>query len=149
VPLNELVFVPNATAGINTVLRNLVYAPGDVIIFFSTVYGGCEKTIASLTETTALEARKVEYEFPISHEEIVGRFLEVVRKAKAEGLNVKAALFDTIVSIPGVRFPFEKLVEACRQEGVLSVIDGAHGIGHIPLDLGKLDVDFLVSNTHK
>lgn len=146
---NEIVFVKNATSGINTVLRNLTYSPGDVAIYFSTIYGAIEKTLVSIGETTPLKARKVEYQFPIGHEELVRRFVDTVRAAKADGLNVRFAVFDTIVSMPGVRFPFEKLVEACREEGVLSVIDGAHGIGQIPLDLGELQPDFFTSNCHK
>ncbi len=43
-----------------------------------------------------------------------------------------------------VRVPFERLVEECRNYGILSLVDGAHGIGHVPLDLGKLDADFFV-----
>ncbi|PGH08709.1 hypothetical protein AJ79_05900 [Helicocarpus griseus UAMH5409] len=148
-PLNEIVLVKNATTGVDTVLRNLVYKPGDVIIYFDTVYAACEKAISYLMETTPLQARKVPYSFPISHEEIVKRFVEVVTQVKSEGLNVKMALFDTIVSNPGVRFPFEELVAKCREEGILSCVDGAHGVGQIPLDLGKLGADFFVSNCHK
>lgn len=149
VPVEECVFISNATTGVNLVLRNLVYAPGDLIIYFDTIYGACEKTIAHIMETTPVQARKVEYEFPCKHEEIVARFLEIVKKAKREGKRVRVAVFDTIVSLPGVRFPFERLVEACKREGVLSCIDAAHGVGQIPLDLGKLGADFLVSNCHK
>lgn len=139
----------NASSGTNTVLRNLNFKPSDIIIFFATVYNAVEQTLISLMETTPVQARRVDYTFPIRHDEIVERFLAVVRKAKSEGLNVRAAIFDTIVSVPGVRFPFEKLVKACKDEAVLSIIDGAHGIGHIPLNLGELSPDFFVSNCHK
>lgn len=131
-------------------LRNLVWERGDVIIFFETTYGGCEKGIASITEVVpGVEARKVGYQFPVSHGEIVRRFEEVVRGCRAEGLRVRVAVFDTVVSVPGVRFPFERLVEVCKGEGILSLVDGAHGIGMIPLDLGELGADFFVTNAHK
>ncbi|KAG5294526.1 aminotransferase family protein (LolT) [Histoplasma ohiense] len=148
-PMNEIVFIKNATTGVNIVLRNLQYVPGDVIVYFDTVYAACEKTIAWLMESTPVQARKVPYSFPTTHEEIMKRFGEVVKQLRSEGLNVRVALFDTIVSNPGVRFPFEELVAECRKEGILSCVDGAHGVGHIPLDLGKLDADFFVSNCHK
>ncbi|GIC85452.1 putative aminotransferase family protein (LolT) [Aspergillus udagawae] len=149
VPTNECVFVKNASTGVNTVLRNLDFKQGDVVVYFDTVYGAVEKTLVSLTETTPLQLRKVRYQLPISHDELVRKFGEVVAKAKADGLKVRVAIFDTIVSMPGVRFPFERLIEACRAEGILSVVDGAHGIGQIPLDLGALQPDFLTSNCHK
>jgi Selenocysteine lyase len=149
VPTNECVLVKNATTGVNTVLRNLAFKEGDVIVYFATIYGAIEKTIVSVSEATLARGLKVEYQFPISHDELVKRFRDVVADAKGKGLNVRVAVFDTIVSLPGVRFPFEKLVEACRDEGVLSLIDGAHAIGQIPLDLAKLNPDFFVSNCHK
>ena len=52
VPVNEVVFVPNATTAVNTVLRNLKYEQGDVILHFSIVYGACMKTIVSVCETS-------------------------------------------------------------------------------------------------
>ncbi|KAI1906724.1 hypothetical protein LOZ61_006516 [Ophidiomyces ophidiicola] len=149
VPTNEVVFVKNATTGVNLVLRNLQYQPGDVIVYFYGVYGGCERTVAYVVETTCVKARKVMLDFPCTHDDMVQRFMDVVKQVKAEGLNVKVALFDTISSQPGIRLPFERLVEICREEGILSCIDGAHGAGQITLDLAALDADFFVSNCHK
>ncbi|KAL1965525.1 hypothetical protein VTN77DRAFT_5608 [Rasamsonia byssochlamydoides] len=148
-PTHECVFVRNATTGVNTVLRNLVFSEGDAIVYFATIYGAIENAIVHLTETTPVRARKVEYQLPLSHEEIVQRFRDVVAKAKADGLTVRVAVFDTIVSQPAVRFPFERLIEVCREDRILSVVDGAHAIGQIPLDLGTLQPDFFVSNCHK
>lgn len=96
-----------------------------------------------------LEARKVGYEFPVAPGEIVGRFRDLVKECRREGLRVRLAMFETIVSCPGVRFPFERLVGVCREEGVLSLVDGAHAVGQIPLDLGELGADFFVTNLHK
>ena len=149
VPVQEVVFVKNATTGVNTILRNLSYEEGDVIIYFATIYGAIEKMITSLTETTPLQARKVDYTCPISHQALVQKFRDVVEQARSEGLNVKVAVYDTVTSLPGMRFPFEELTRVCKDEGIFSVIDGAHGIGHIPLDLKELQPDFFTSNLHK
>ncbi|KAI5291435.1 hypothetical protein KEM54_004712 [Ascosphaera aggregata] len=149
VPTDECVFVKNATSGVNTALRNMIYKEGDVIIYFATVYGACEATIASLVETTPVEARRVEYAMPTTHDHIVEQFQATVEKTRADGLNVRAALFETVVSMPGVRFPFERLCEVCRMYGIYSVLDAAHGVGQIPLDLSQVHPEFCVSNCHK
>jgi selenocysteine lyase/cysteine desulfurase len=148
-PKDECVFIKNATTGVFTVLYNLDFKEDEVVIYFEPVYGAVEMGIVSLQEHCNFQARKVPLEFPITENELVRRFREVVRKACAEGLKVRAALFDAVVSNPGVRFPFERFVGVCREEGILSVIDGAHGVGMIPLDMKELQPDFFVSNCHK
>lgn len=149
VETDTCVFVSNATTGVNTVLRNLVYKPGDIIVYFDTIYGACERSVSYITETTAAEAVKVQYTYPVSDTWLVREFKRVVKAEQAKGNNVRVAIFDTVVSLPGLRMPFEQLTEACRGLGVLSCVDGAHGVGHIELDLEKLDPDFFVSNCHK
>jgi len=68
---------------------------------------------------------------------------------ESKGGKVRIAVFDTVVSAPGVRMPFERLTQKCKELGVMSCIDGAHGVGHLNIDLGALDPDFFVSNCHK
>lgn len=81
----------------------------------------------------SLRGMEVEIEFPISEEEVVRRMREGIEKVRKEGKRVKVAMFDTVLTFPGVRMPWERLVELCREMGVLSLIDGAHGIGEMPL----------------
>lgn len=141
--------MPNATTGVNTVLRNLVFEPGDKILYFSTIYGACHKSIEYITETTPAESVGIEYTFPVEHDWLVDEFRRKVIAEKERNNKVRIAIFDTIVSSPGVRMPFERLLEACKELDVLSCVDAAHGVGNIPLDLEALDPDFLVSNCHK
>ena len=148
-PVEGVVFVPNASTGTNTVLRNLVFSPGDVIIYFSTVYGACGKTVTYITETTPATSRMIEYTYPLSDSELCAKFEEAVKEIKASGKNPRIAIYDTVASQPGVRMPFERLTELCRQYGIFSCIDGAHCVGGIPIDLTKLDPDAFVSNCHK
>ncbi|RAK76617.1 putative aminotransferase family protein (LolT) [Aspergillus fijiensis CBS 313.89] len=145
-PVRDLVPVKNATTGVATVLHNLAphFVEGDTLLYFSTVYGAVENGLFSLRDHLpgpTLRLRKIEYAFPITPAELVQRFREAVRQVRAEGSRPRIAVLETVVSLPGVRFPFEILVKVCREEGVWSLVDAAHGVGMIELDLGTALVD--------
>jgi hercynylcysteine S-oxide lyase len=145
-----VVFVPNATSGVNAILRNLQYRDKDCVIYFTTIYGACEKTLFSIRETSPdLQLRMVEYVLPCTHDHLLDALAKTIDQAVADDLNPKLCLFETITSVPAARFPFERITKLCRDRGILSLIDGAHGVGHIPLNLQELDPDFFVSNCHK
>jgi hercynylcysteine S-oxide lyase len=155
-PVDECVFVTNATTGINTVLRNLVYKEKDVIIYFDTIYGAIDRTLKSIKETNPqITLRKVghgqdfAYTLPCTHPDILNAFSQTISRILYDGYTPRVAVFDTIVSKPGVRFPFERLTKMCKEYGILSMIDGAHAVGQIPLNLSQLDADFFVTNCHK
>ncbi|WPB04230.1 uncharacterized protein RHO25_008875 [Cercospora beticola] len=149
VPVETCVYTVNASMGIDTVLRNISYEPGDVILCFTSIYGSFGYTIQHLTETTPAEAKPIALEYPISDEFVVKAFQNAIEEVLAEGKKPRLALFDTISSLPAVRVPFEQLTKICKQYGIFSCIDGAHGVGHMPLDLRTLDPDFFSSNLHK
>lgn len=109
-----MVFVPNASTGINTVLRNLVFGKGDVILRFSTVCGACEKTVESISETTYVEKVFISIEYLIEDDEIVRRFISTAQSLQNEGKNVRIAMFDIVLTFPGVRFLWEELIAACK-----------------------------------
>lgn len=148
-PVSEIVLVPNATTGIGTVLRALTFVPGDRIVHFDFIYGSCSHAVTYITETTPATRVCIAAPFPISDDALVALLQTAIEREQRAGARVRVALFDSIISMPGLRLPFERLVRVCRGLGVLSLVDAAHGVGHIPLDLTALDADFLVSNCHK
>ncbi|KKP00341.1 aminotransferase [Trichoderma harzianum] len=144
---DEIVLVPNATLALNTVLRNLRYEPGDLIAYVQGTYGAIEKTVDYLVESTPVESVRVPFDPTTDDDDtLVGAFRSVLQEHQG---RIRVAIFDIVQSMPGLRMPFERLTEICREFGVLSAIDGAHGIGMIDLDLEKLGADFLTSNCHK
>ena len=150
VPVDEVVFVPNATTAINVVLQNLRFEKGEVILHLSTLYGSVAKMIEYIHETRGVESVNVAVEYPINDDVLVSRFQTAIKDVKdGKGRRVRVAIFDTISSLPGVRVPWERLVEVCREESVLSLVDGAHGVGQIDLGLSKVQPDFFTSNCHK
>ncbi|QPG96643.1 hypothetical protein C2857_004857 [Epichloe festucae Fl1] len=157
-PVDTVVFVGNATEGVNTVLRNLAWAEDgrDVILSFSTVYEACGKAADYLVEYfggprgPGLEHRSIDMAYPAEDDEVTAAFREAVRRVRDDdGKRARVAVLDVVSSRPGVAFPWVDVVAACRELGVLSLVDGAQGVGMVPLDLGAADPDFFVSNCHK
>ncbi|KAI5367493.1 Putative aminotransferase class V domain, pyridoxal phosphate-dependent transferase, major [Septoria linicola] len=149
VSVETCVYTINASMGIDTVLRNIIYQPGDVIICFSSIYGSFGHTIQHLSETSPVEAHTIILTYPLPDDEIISAFQYAITSLQAQNKRPRLALFDTISSLPATRVPFERLTQICRSENILSCIDGAHGVGHMPLSLTTLDPDFFSSNLHK
>mmetsp|Transcript_8100 Transcript_8100/g.24062 ORF Transcript_8100/g.24062 Transcript_8100/m.24062 type:complete len:441 (+) Transcript_8100:234-1556(+) len=140
----DLVLVPNATTAMNAVLRSQSFATGDRIVYFSTTYAAIKKLVHFVCQTTPAESVCIELTYPTTT-------AAILRAVEAELLRggVKVAIIDTISSMPALRLPFEKLIGLCRQHGCLSLIDGAHGVGAIPIDLKAWHPDYFTSNLHK
>ncbi|KAI0408926.1 putative aminotransferase family protein [Xylaria palmicola] len=148
---DDLVFVPNATTGVDTVLKNLGWARGDVVLVYDVVYDSVRAGLAWLEETFGVRVEVVPLRLPLPDDEIVAAVVGAARRVNegGGGERVRLAIVDTIVSMPGIRIPFEALVPALQAEDVLVLVDGAHGIGHVDIDLAALQPDFFVTNLHK
>jgi selenocysteine lyase/cysteine desulfurase len=153
VPEFTIVFVPNATTGVNTVLRKMAWNTDgkDEILQLDVIYGACGKTTSYVCEANGdkVHTREIGFIYPVDDFEIVRAFREAIEASRKDGFRPRIAIFDTISSNPAIRLPSEKLTALCHAEGVLSLLDAAHGIGQIELNLVSLDPDFLVSNCHK
>jgi selenocysteine lyase/cysteine desulfurase len=103
-----------------------------------------------MQESILFQTYVVGITYPIEDAKILELFHTAVTKVKRQGRNAKLAVFDTVLTFPGERFPWERLVQVCKNYGILSLIDSAHGIGHIDLGhLGQIQPDFFVSNCYK
>ncbi|SPO06492.1 related to isopenicillin N epimerase [Cephalotrichum gorgonifer] len=152
-PVDSVVFLSNATVGINTILKNLKWNPDgkDVILSFSTVYTGVGKTVDYITDyhDDLVSSKEIGLTYPIEDADVVQKFRDAVKEVEAEGKRVRASIIDVVSSLPGVVFPWEELVKVCKDLGILSVVDGAQAVGQVQLDLSAADPDFFVSNCHK
>ncbi|GJJ08664.1 hypothetical protein Clacol_002883 [Clathrus columnatus] len=154
--LDEIVMVPNATHGINTILRNLQWSHDDIIIQYlpslvSTTYGAVTLTADYIHDCTPYpQINTILLTFPTTHADIIANFKAHIKSISRSSNSKVVAIIDSISSNPGCLLPWKELVHICHQEGIISVIDGAHSIGqelHINLDEVKPDFWHLIRSS--
>jgi isopenicillin-N epimerase len=140
----DLALIENATSGVNIILRSLSFEKGDEIIVPDHAYQACRNTIDYVAEKWGAVVITCEIPFPVKNTQII---IDNVMKCVTK--RTKLALIDTVTSPTGLRMPFEELVELLESKGVNVLLDAAHGIGMIPLNLEKIGASYTTSNCHK
>jgi len=141
---NDLVYVPNATIGLNVVARSLPLRPGDEVLSTDHEYGALDRTWRFVCEKRS--ARYVNQPLPLPLKSI-----QQVVEALWAGVTARTrVLFLSHITSPtALILPVAELVRRARAAGILTIIDGAHAPGQIPLDLTVLGADFYAGNCHK
>jgi isopenicillin-N epimerase len=140
----NLVFLPNATAGVNAVLRSLALEPGDELLVTNHTYAACRKTIDFVAARTAAHVVTANLPFPCRHEEeIIAAVLGCVSP------RTRLALMDHVTSATALIMPLARLVADLSSRGVDTLVDGAHAPGMVPLRLSELGAAYYTGNAHK
>jgi isopenicillin-N epimerase len=140
----DLVFVPNATAAVNAVLRSLSLGPGDELLLTNHTYAACRKSADFVAERTGARVVVATLPFPCrDEEEIIAAVLQCVSP------RTRLALLDHVTSPTALILPAARLVGGLRARGIDTLVDGAHAPGMIPLGLSDLGAASYTGNAHK
>lgn len=140
----NLVYVPNATAGINLAARSLPLQPGDEILTTDHEYGAINYTWEFVCQQTG--ARLVPCPLPLpmtTQEDIVERLWEAVTP------RTRVIAISHVTAPTALILPVADLCRRARAAGILTVIDGAHAPGQVEVNLQAIDPDFYTGNCHK
>jgi len=141
---DDLVFVPNATTGLNVIARSLRLEPGDEVLGTDLEYGAMDRMWTFLCEKRGARYVRAEVELPVTTPAAVADAVWARRTDRTRVL-----FLSHLTSTTALILPVADLVGRARDAGITTVIDGAHAPGQLDLDLAALGADFYVGNGHK
>jgi isopenicillin-N epimerase len=143
-PAEDIVFVQNATAGVNTVLHALDFSPNDELLVTNQEYNASRNALNVAAEKWGAKIVVAEMPFPVtSEDQVINAILEKVTP------RTRLALLDHVISQTALVLPLAKIIRALNERGVETLIDGAHAPGMIPLNLSQLGATYYTGNCHK
>ena len=140
----NIVYITNPTFGVNVIANSLQLEEGDEILSTNLEYGACDKTWEYFSESKNLRYVKQDIELPLTSKE---HFLTSFWKGCTD--KTKVVFISHVTSMTALRLPVEEICIEAKKRGLITIVDGAHVPGHIPIDLEFIDCDFYVGACHK
>ncbi len=143
---DDLVYVTNATVGLNIVARSLDLRPGDEVLSTDHEYGALDRTWRFLCAKRGAKYIRQPVPVPIDAQ----RAAEVIEAVWSGVTDRTRVLFISHITSPtAITFPIKPLIDRARERGIVTIVDGAHAPGQIDLNLRELGADFYSGNLHK
>jgi isopenicillin-N epimerase len=141
---DDLVYFPNPTTAVNMVVRSLALGPGDEILTTDHEYGAMDRAWRFVCGQTGAHYINRPMRVPFTTAE---DFVEAFWAGVTE--RTRVIFISHLTSPTALIFPVAAICRRARAAGILTVVDGAHVPGHLPLNLTELGADIYAGACHK
>ncbi len=138
---DEIAIVSNASDGINKVLFSIPWEAGDVLLTTEVEYGNCYLNYLKLKEEKGIEVKIV----PSDDDG------NILLEKMEEMISPKVKLI-AVTHIPtnsGLIMPAEEIGKITKKHNILYLLDACQSVGQIPVDVEKIQCDFLSTTSRK
>jgi isopenicillin-N epimerase len=141
---DELALMHNATEAITTVASGLDLKAGDEVLMTNLEHTSGKAGWSQKQARYGVTVREVAIPLPPKDPTQLADLM-----ISAIGPKTKILSFGGILSAPGTIMPIREICDAARAKGVLTLVDGAHMHGQVPLKISDLNCDFFAGSPHK
>jgi isopenicillin-N epimerase len=141
---DDLVFGPNATTAVNAVLNSLTFQENEEILITDQTYNACANAVKHIAKRWNVKVIIAKIPFPLqSSAEISQAILASVSP------QTKLVVLDHVTSPTALIWPMAEIVQELNNRGIDTLIDGAHALGFLPLNITALNPTYYTANCHK
>ncbi len=136
--------VTNTTMGMNIPVHGLPLEAGKEILMSDQEYGSIRGMWEYMAEEKGLNVCKVPLPtVPEKPDQVVDAFAKGISK------RTQVVVFSHVYCSSGLVTPVKALSRMAHDCGALAVVDGAHAVGMVPVDITDFECDFYLSSCHK
>jgi isopenicillin-N epimerase len=141
---NELAIMHSATEAMSTIAAGLDLKSGDEVLITDQEHPSGKGCWYMRQARQGIKVREVKIPMPPPKPETL---VDIV--ISSIGPNTRVLSFSGIFTTTGLVMPVREICEAAKRKGVITVVDGAHMLGQIPVRISDLGCDYFASSPHK
>jgi isopenicillin-N epimerase len=140
----ELAITRSATESLQIAQLGIDLQAGDEVLSTREDYWAMWNTWQQRVQREGVVYREIDLGAPYPpRQEIVARFKEAMTP------RTRVILFSQLTWVTGHILPVKEICAFARSRGIQTIVDGAHGFGHIPFQVSDLGCDYYGTSGHK
>jgi selenocysteine lyase/cysteine desulfurase len=144
-PVSSTVLTKNTTYGLNSVISSIKFDHNDSILITNLTYNATKNMVNNVSEKYKTKILIQEIRFPINYNSILRDYEEIINRNK----NIKLIIIEHITSPTAILMQIKELINIARRNNIKILVDGAHAIGTLDLNMDLLKPDWYVGSLHK
>jgi isopenicillin-N epimerase len=141
--LEEMALTRGASESLQIVQNGIDLKAGDEVITTEQDYPRMLTTWDQRMRREGIKVTRLQFPVPATQDHLYNMF------EKAISARTKVFHFTHITNLTAQLFPVQRLSRLARSKGIVTIIDGAHALGHFPFKLRDLECDAYGVSLHK
>ncbi len=139
----EIAITRNASESLQIAQMGIDLKPGDEVITTEQDYPRMLTTWDQRERRDKIKVTRLDFPCPTTQADLLRRFEAAITP------QTKVLHFCHITNQSGQLFPVRELSSMARRQGIITIVDGAHALGHFPFKLSDLGMDYYGVSLHK